>query len=217
MNYFFYALAALCLCCTSYSSADPYFSEDYSNCGQDVCGAPCCPDWSIEFRVAAFIPTNKRVRNVYSDVWADYQLQIGKRFCNDWQVFAEFSGFEKEGHRSFCSKPKLRIFPITLGGKYFFNLCSNLDAYVGGGVVYSFLRIKDGSSFIHHHISKDRVGGVIKTGLTYTFCNCWFVDVFADYLFQHFSYHNVSCNPFISRRTSDFSGFKVGGGIGYNF
>lgn len=217
MKRFFYTLIALCACYTSNLSADPYYQDCYSDCCEDPCCAPCCPDWSLEFRVAAFIPMDKRARDIYSNVWADYQIQLGKRFWNNWQIFGEFSGFQKQGHSSLGDKTKMRIFPISLGVKYFFNLCSNLDAYVGGGVVYSWLRIHDESPYVHQHVNHSQFGGVIKTGLIYTFCNCWFVDVFADYYIQRFSYRGVSCDPYVTRQTAHLDAFKVGGGIGYNF
>jgi hypothetical protein len=216
----FYALIALCLCRTIHLSADVgNFSDGplCSNIESDCCEIACCPDWSLEFRIAAFLTTNKEVRQIYSSAWADYQVQIGKRIWNDWQIFAEFSGSQKLGHSFLGDKTKLRVFPITLGAKYFFNLYPCLDAYIGGGVAYSFLRIRDESPYVHHHTSKGQFGGVIKTGLIYTFCNCWFVDVFADYLFQRFSFHGVSCDPYVTRHTANLSGFKIGGGIGFNF
>lgn len=217
MKRIFFTLIALGLFYGNNLSADNSFSECYDNCPQDACCTPPCQDWSVEFRVAAFFPQNHKVRSIYSNAWADYQVQIGKRFWCNWQVFGEFSGFQKDGHSSFGDKTTLRVFPFTLGAKYFFNLCSNLEAYVGGGAVYSLLRIKDDSPYVHRHVSKGQFGGVIKTGLVYTFCNCWFADLFADYLFQRFSYHGVSCDPFVYRHTADLSGFKLGLGIGYQF
>lgn len=204
---------SLCMLWIGFLSAN---QDIYTFCGDDY-PEICCPNWSLELRVAAFIPTNNRVRKIYSNGWPEYQIQLGKRLCRNWQVFAEFSGFQKSGHSSLGSKTKLSVFPLSLGIKYLFPLYSNLDVYVGGGVAYSWLRIKDDSPYVHRHVRKEQFGGIIKTGLIYTFCNCWFIDVFADYLFQRFSFRGVSCDPFVTRQTADVSGFKIGGGIGYNF
>lgn len=220
MKKIFYTLIVLCTCFTGNSYADSWFSQDCNSC----CDEPCCPEWSAEFRIGAFIPTNNKIRKAYSSAWADYQIQIGKRFCNDWQIFAEFSGSEKNGHwcKEFAGtvtryKSKLHMYPISLGLKYFYNICENFDVYVGAGAVYTFFRLKQSSPYQYHRISKGQYGGVIKTGAVYTFCNSWFIDIFADYIFQRLRYTPITEDPFSSRRTLKFNGFKIGGGIGYNF
>lgn len=219
MKFFFNALIALCLGYSNYSSADIGFSGSNNDCQNDCCDI-CSPEWSLEFRIAGFFPTKKEISKHYSTVWPDYQLQIGKRFMCDWQAFVEFDWSEKKGNRYENSSnfhSKLEVFPISFGVKYFFNLFQDLDAYVGAGALYSFFRIKEDSNYYSHRTSKGNWGGVIKSGLVYTFCNTWYVDAFADYVFQEFRYTRPSEDPFTHRHNLNFNGFKLGGGIGYNF
>lgn len=242
MKRFFYTLAALCIGCTNFLSADSCCADPcYTDCCEEPC-CPCAPEWSVEFRIGAYIPTNTKKCDHYSDVWADYQVQIAKRFCNDWQAFIEFDAAQINGNRHHDGIDELGLFerhhksdfwvmPLTFGVKYFFNLCQDFNIYVGGGAAYTFLtrsendrRIDDvfGERRNHNSDTKGAWGGVLKTGVIYTFCNSWFVDVFADYLFQKFDFKRRS-DPFSTtdfhhnKHTLDVSGFKIGAGIGYNF
>jgi outer membrane protein len=214
---------------------------------QDPCQDSCCgSDWlndtAINFRVAAFLPSSKKVRNIYADAIADYQLEFSKTFCGDWQAFFGVSYASVKGRSlGLCDRTRLRVVPLTLGAKYLFCVADNTQLYLGAGVTYSFLKIRDHSDYVHQHISKGHVGGVIQSGLYYTFCNDWFVNVFLDYYFQHFNFSNkhhcdssysddlafdsgCGCSSRhhhsyrnVERHDLNLSGVKTGVGIGYKF
>jgi hypothetical protein len=189
----------------------------------DCCNWDCC-NWScgdlaVEGRVAYFRPSSKKVQEIYGDGWADYQIEISKGFGENWRAWLGVSGFEKSGHSlGFHDKTKLSLIPVTLGAKYLFCLDACTKLYVGAGICYSSLSIKDHSNYVHEHISKGRVGGLFQVGVYYVFTEHFFADIFVDYLYQRFDFsksHDYS--QYVERHDLNLSGFKVGGGIGIKF
>lgn len=177
--------------------------------------------WSATARVAYFHPESSRLRKTYTNCFADYQLEVGKIVASNLQVWAGVCGFSKEGHsRPFHDSTRLQLIPLNLGVKYFFNLAPCIAGYVGGGVCYSMLSIKDHSHYVHKHTNKNEFGGLLQSGLNYYFNDCIFVNIFADYYFQefHFKKHSyASHSRYVERNSINLSGYKLGAGVGYNF
>ena len=162
----------------------------------------CCWDpfdFGVEGRVAYYHPSSSKVRRIYGDGWADYQLEISKGIFCDWRIWAGVSGFSKKGDSIgyYHDDTRLQLIPISLGVKYYFPFCDDFKVFVGGGACYSLLRIKDDSDYVHRHTHKNDWGGVIQAGLNYYVWDCAYVSLFADYLFQEFDFHD-------SRRSSGY-------------
>jgi len=150
-------------------------------------------DIAVEFRCAYFHPSSNRVRRIYGDGWADYQLEISKGIQCNWRLWAGVSGFSHKGkslgirHHS----TRLEMVPIYVGLRYAYPVTNHLNLFVGGGACYSFLNIRDHDRFVHRKTHKQDWGGVVQSGINYRFCNCIEITLFADYFFQKFHVRNI--------------------------
>jgi len=172
----------------------------------------------VETKVSAFIPSSSVIRRIYSDVIPYYELEISKPFWNDWQVFLGVGYLSNEGHAIGCDhKTSLRLIPVTLGLKYVSRINSLIDLYAGAGACVSFLKNKDHSPFVHENISDQALGGIFKLGLIYRIKQHIFIDIFTEYLYQHFSFRHHYEDHYTIRHNLNMSGIKIGAGLGYNF
>lgn len=192
------------------------FSPD--NCFEDTCCDDCyC--LGVQARASAYFPFERKVQRIYSKIWGFYEGEIDIPICSGFGGFFSAGYLENSG-RSICVKDKtsLRMVPLVLGLKYFCKLIPQFEAYVSGGVVYSFLNIRDHSPYVHRHISKNAFGGTAKLGLAYYFCSNWFIDASVDYLYQYFRFKDRhEKTHYVERHNLNMSGIKVGVGIGYAF
>jgi len=173
---------------------------------------------TVEGRVSAFLPESKRVRRIYDDAIPFYQYEVAKTFCNGFQGWFDVGYFEDRGRSiPLHNKTRIRLLPLGFGVKYIFPVFSCLNAYVGGGGLYSFLRIKDHSPFVKRHIRKNEWGGIVKIGFTYSVTCHLYIDIFADYLFQRFDFHRHPRHRFVERNDLNLNGVSVGAGIGFKF
>lgn len=210
----------------------PLLASDDTNSNNSFCGI------TVEPRVAYFHPSSKRVKRIYGNGWADYQLEFSKSFKNfdcgyrcleniEWRIWTGISGFSKEGKSiGFHDTTRLHLIPISLGLKMFYPILCNTKVFIGGAACYSLLRIHDHSRFVNKHIHKESWGGLFQSGITYDFCNCVFASVFFDYYFQHFhkfakrsgsSGSNSSSSGFVERFDLNMNGYKLGVGLGILF
>lgn len=203
--------AFLFLICTLFMGTNSLFAWDLFGDGS------LFDDLSLEAKVAYYRPSSHRVRKIYRDGWADYQLELSKAFgfgceCEkNWRVWAGVSGFsvsgrsylscyDQFGHSADCysfggysgsgfrDRTTLRMIPINLGVKYLFDINPCISVYLGGAACYSFLRIRDHSEYVHEHVRKNDWGGLIQSGVYYHVTPSVFVSAFADYLFQRFHF-----------------------------
>ena len=178
-----------------------------------------CNSCSIEARVNAFAPESGKVRDIYSNRWADYQVQFNYHYDQNWTLFTAVNGYSRNGHSlglSHCTN--LRLLPLSLGLQYSINVLPCLDYYAGIGATYSFLHIHDHSQYVHEYIDKNTFGGIFKIGALYYICSNVFLDIGIDYLYQHFHFktsHN-DCS-YVQRHNLNLSGFKGGLGLGVRF
>ena len=192
----------------------------------------CCEslDISVEGRVAYFHPSSSKVRRIYGDGWADYQLEISKGVYENLRIWAGVNGFSRGGESKgfHHHHTRLQLIPINFGLKYYIPFCTDFNFYLSGAASYSFLRIKDNSHYVHEHTHKNGWGGLVQAGITYDFWRCAYVNLFAEGFFQEFDFHNShgssgygsynsSSSRFIKRHKLDMSGYKLGVGIGYTF
>lgn len=181
-----------------------------------------CLDWNCinfgaEARVAYFKPTSKKVRKIYSNGMPFYELEVSAGLDN-WRLWAGVGGFSKKGRSIGGHNPtRLEVLPISFGLKYVFCLCPCVQFYFGGGAVYSHMKTKDHSPFVHKNTQKWTWGGVAQAGTYYFFNNTFYGSFFVDYLYQKFKFSHSRKHPFVVRHDADLSGFKVGVGIGAQF
>lgn len=211
LSHSFFYLAILLI--TLSTPAHAWWFDEFQCCCGESYGI------SATARVAYYHPESSRMRKVYANGFADYQLEIGKMIGCHWQVWTGVSGFSKEGHSTYShNSTRLQLIPIYLGVKYFYNVSPCIDLYAGGAACYSMLRIKDHSHYVHEHTNKNAFGGLAQLGLNYYFTDCIFVNLFADYYFQHFHFKKSdSYSYYVERNSLNMSGYKLGGGIGFVF
>jgi len=127
---------------------------------------------------------------------------------------------------SLKSGTRMQLLQLASGLEYTFNLPCNFIAYLGAGLTYSFLWITNDSNHSqwitddsnqlqwvtndsHHSHSKiDRTafGGIVKSGLSYYFNECFHADLFLDYTVTQFHVRNF-----------DYETINVGVGLGASF
>lgn len=194
-------------------------------------------DWTLEVRGAYYYLPNKSIEKVYTSNWLDYQVEVAKRIHPFVEVWGGMCWANKHGHTrrkygpysyAFEDKTKMSVLPVSLGLKAVYPLFPYVDVYMGAGVSYSFLRIKN---FCKEHYSdwglshspfkkaiyKNQFGGVFKLGFQVAMSTTTFLDFFVDYYLQRFHLSHKVDSRDIFRRNVDCSGFKFGAGFGVYF
>ena len=162
----------------------------------------------IKVRGAAFIPTSKLFRCIYGKAGGCFEIEGAVSLCDYGQLWANFDWFSKCGHSiGFCNPTHIQVpsFSIGLKGVYDVSDCTSL--YLGLGPNFSKIRIKNKSLCGVDCCSKGAVGLVIKSGVDFDVCDCVFVDLFVDYLYQ----------PVKFQCRENVGGVRIGAGLGTRF
>lgn len=181
----------------------------------------CCflSNVEVSFRGSAYIPYSNKARKIYSTAFPDVQVEVEKYIRDPFSVWLGVQYLWQNGHSlGLHNKTNLWMVPISFGAKYNFRLNNCAHLYAGVGAVYSFLRIHDHSRYVHQHVNKGAWGGLIKTGVKYYINGPLFVEGFADFLFQRFSFStNHHSEHFVERHNANMNAVIVGGGVGCRF
>ena len=102
---------------------------------------------------------------------------------------------------------KINIANTSVGIKLPFQYSEEISPYIGIGVSFSRVWLKNNSFCGEEKASKFAVGGVLKTGIYYFLTESVFLDVFIDYLYQ----------PVHFETDVDVGGLKTGMGIGVKY
>lgn len=175
-------------------------------------------EFSIEGKISAFVPSSKISRQLFASVMPYYELEVIKTLCNNWQAWLEVGYLTDTGRAIGCdNKTTFHVVPVALGLQYLYCIRDLWDFYAGAGMCVSFFKNKDYSDFVHQNISKQVVGGVFKIGFIYQSSSCVFIDLFAAYIHQNFSFKRIYPDHYTLRNNFNMSGFKIGAGVGINF
>lgn len=162
---------------------------------------------TLQIRAAALFPASKHFREVYSNVVTDYEIQGSIIYCENYELWANYTWFSKQKKRGDCYRTKITLSDGSFGLNYLFPSCGNFESYLGLGIILGDVKLHNHSCCTSESKSKFAVGGIIKSGVRYYFCSRLFLDGFVDYAYQSVKYHH--------RR--NVGGVKIGGGIGYRF
>lgn len=191
--------------------------------------------WTLEVRTAYYRPSAKQVRKIYSSGWLDYQVETSKRLFEFFDVWGGVSWANKQGRlrsydEEFRNRTQLSIVPISLGVKGIYPLFGSIECYVGAGICYSFLHVRNrcrdsysvyglSCSPFKKDIRKSDLGAVVQAGFHYTLCETVFLDFFADYYSQQFRFPSEEsrAHRYVFKHHLNCSGFKLGAGIGVYF
>jgi hypothetical protein len=176
------------------------------------CGC-CCrdPRWEMQFRAAGFRPQSDSFQRVYGHWAPAVEFQLERVFCRNWSFWANIDYTWKNGHSSQHDSTHLSVLPLSVGVKGTYFLTDDFGVYMGLGPTYAWLRIHDHSSHVIEHVRKSSWGGVAKLGFTWLFACHGLLDLFADYNYQHFHFHDT---PSLIRHNANLSGWRFGGGLG---
>lgn len=161
----------------------------------------------VDGRVSAFYPQSSLFREIYGNWQVDYELEIGKIFLKNYEAWIHTDWVSTSGHSTLGDKTSFHDLNVSLGGKYIFNVSKIAKVYLGLGINGAFVHVHNDSDFVERNVNKQWVGGVAKSGIYIEPVEHFFIDIFADYLYQqiHFS------------KWQQIGGLKLGGGIGFCF
>jgi hypothetical protein len=208
--------------CSATSDSIPRTTTSRDTSDDRVC---CSSHTTLEGKVSAFFPFSHKVREIYTDVWPSYGVElsyIGSHCVGMWigVDYAERYG-RSIRERSHCclerDRTHLRLVPTTLGLKYTQKFYSWLECYAGLGASCGWVSVHDHSRFVTRHLHKAAAGGVAKVGINFYPTARVFVDLFVDYQYLKFKFHNSEGHRFIERTTLNMSGLRGGAGVGVKF
>ena len=212
-NLFKFLLACIAVFGNAYCECDnTCFTDngytDYLSCNEDANNC-CKPGNTVAIRTGAFFPVDSDFRKIYAHVSEFYELEFSQK-CNDQFVIWENIDWFSRSGRSIGLHDYTRISIANFSGGIKFNvdITDCFLAYIGIGASIGGLWIKDDLRDSKHKTNHRCIwGGVIKTGVNYYFAQNWFIDLFADYLYEPHRFY----------RQVDFGGLRIGGGLGYAF
>ncbi len=161
---------------------------------------------AIELRSCAFFHPEQRFQEVYGLVGPDFGVELSRLLSKRYAAWIDVDYFLEKSHKS-CCRTHLGVLDTSFGVKYVYPLRHFLDLYAGIGPAFSWVHLKNHTCCGREHFSKLAVGGVVKTGFYYRFLSRYFIDVFADYLYQ----------PVHIGRSIEIGGVKLGLGVGSEF
>lgn len=159
---------------------------------------------TLEIRSSAFIPSSHYFRELYEDVRPTVAIEASNKFCGCYSAWIDIDFFTESKRQSSCCKSKIDIYNSSFGINYFIPITCSAEAYVGIGPSFSRVNIKNHTCCRKEHLSRFVVGGIVKTGVCFYLCDPFYLNVFADYLYQPIHFH----------RTVDIGGIKAGIGFG---
>jgi len=201
------------------NSAMPYGCETIDPCPCET--SPTYGPWDVVFKVGFVYPFSSNVRDIYSSLFPIYQLEGSYEWCNKWGIWGNIGYLSQKGHAevdaaSCCNctmnrsglknGTRMQFFQLGLGPNYTFDLDCNFSAYLGCGITYNALQIKNDSEFVKSKINKYCFGGILKSGISYYFYECFHADFFWDLSLTTFDIKNF-----------DYSTTNFGFGLGASF
>jgi predicted HicB family RNase H-like nuclease len=169
----------------------------------------------LEEKVSYFSPLSKKIRNIYAKGMGQYGFELtfpAWRFIYGWTSGSYLS---KVGHTSYSdSRTKVQLVPLGIGLKFVYTV-KCVDLYAGLGGLGTYFHTRDQSPHVIQSMSKWAAGGIGKLGLFIRPTQGFFIDIFGDYSYMKFDFHGGSKKVVL--HNVDFSGWSVGGGIGWTF
>jgi hypothetical protein len=86
-------------------------------------------------RLSGFYSTSGQFRKIYGNGLANYEIEIGKIFSNNYEIWGNAGWLAKKGHTAtFHSKTKFENVNLSFGSKYVLSLQQCMQLYVGLGM-----------------------------------------------------------------------------------
>jgi opacity protein-like surface antigen len=175
--------------------------------------------FEVKARGSAFIALSHMFRDVYGTAAGNVDVEFAAKLHKYLQVWANIDytqtwgdalGFCDITSPNFCATTHIRIINGSAGLKAPFDINDWFRVYLGVGPTFGGIRIKGATIFTGCYSCSDcasSIGFVAKSGVDFFFCKRWFVDIFADYVYQKADF----------QKDLNASGLRVGAGLGVAF
>jgi hypothetical protein len=171
-------------------------------------------DAFVEARGAYFYPLDHRLREVYATGLGLFGLELSCQAYEGLYPWISADIFHKKGHSTGIHySTKITAVPLGLGLKYLFPV-NFVDIYLGGGILGTYMYIKDGDPFVVHTTAKWGVGAIAKTGAIFNINKHLLIDLFTSYSYTKIG---IDHRPGVITHDADLSGLAFGCAIGYRF
>lgn len=169
----------------------------------------------LEAKIAAFFPIHSKVRRIYDTAIPMCGVEANIKTYKGLYRYMNASYLWASGH-AIGSKDRthVQLVPLGVGLKFIYDL-KPLSMYVSAGPLLSYIHMKDSSPYVIRKSYKWSWGGNGKVGLLFFPLKHFLIDVFVDYSYMKFDFHNGHHK--VVRTDVDFSGWSIGAAVGYAF
>jgi hypothetical protein len=178
----------------------------------------CCkekPRMYLEAKAANFFPSNRNIRKIYPGFIGIYGFEFTHRAWHSLYWWTGVSYLSNCGHSIGQRSPtKVTLVPFVFGLKYLHQF-KYFDMYAGVGELVNYYHNRDSSRFVIHSSRKWNVGATVKVGFLVEIKKSFFADIFTDYSYMRFDFHGGQGK--VIRQHVNFSGWSLGGAIGYRW
>lgn len=164
-------------------------------------------DATFEVRSSAYFPNSHHVREVYGNAHPTFGVEVSQNFCNGLNFWGDIDYFSWSMHKKPCCRSRLQVLNTSFGLRWFYAPCEPFKLYLGIGACLSGVNIRNKVFCETERARKFAAGGVLKSGLIYTFCAPFYLNLFVDYVYLPLSFHGYL----------DVGGLKTGLGLGVEF
>ncbi len=172
-------------------------------------------DILVEGKVAAFLPTDQTVKDIYGTS-GEFGFEITGEIVPHVYGFASFDFISKSGTTEIFETPtKMYTSCFGIGLKYFIPVRFG-DFYVGLGAEPTYLHTLNQSQYAEALTNNWSFGGIAKVGAIVNLPDSFFLDFFVDYSFVHFDFIQSFNNP-VQSTSAVLNGVLFGMGFGYRF
>lgn len=163
---------------------------------------------SFEIRTDAFFPSSNRFRKIYGDVGITYGIEASQKLSRTFEGWVNLDWFPKQGRsEGFGDPTKINMINLSFGVKLPYQLSKHFTVYGGIGPCFSEIWLNNRSVCGNEKVSKFGFGGVFKTGLNCFITKHFFLNFYADYIYQ----------PVHFETTINIGGVKTGIGLGCKY
>ncbi len=174
-----------------------------------------CRDVILEFKGSYFLPTSSTFRDMYKgSALYGPELTVQLFTNKNWYAFGSVEYYKQTGRcLSLADSSKLRLLPLAIGLKYFFDISKRVDLYLGLGFQPVHVKKTTQRAFVDSKISQWGYGGIGKIGTFIDIKKNFLLDFFFDYSFVW----TKNLNSHVAIKKSNLSGAIFGVGLGYRF
>ncbi len=164
---------------------------------------------AFKARLGVFAPQSSLFRSIYGKVEPIVDLEISRSWTEHIDMWANLDFLYKRGRSlGFCSPTRVIMSRLSAGIKCPYHVTSCTALYIGAGLCFGGLWLKNDSLLCCEKVFQGSVGITTKSGVLFSVCEQGIIDLFFDYGYQP--------TRFCQRRVNT-GGAKIGIGGGFTF